>query len=131
MSGVAPVERGLAGRPPRNARAFLERERPVLAARWVRSCRRALRYLNDPKTPIDANWIKLFNSLADRLGHPRVTSQTVDSRSASFSASVAVEALPPAPPGAVSDDEAIDFLERRVLALRAGRAAAESEGTGE
>ena len=122
MSDRAPARMpsGLGGRPPRNARVFLERTRPILVARWVGSCRRALRYLNDPKTPIDANWIRLFNSLADRLGHPRVTSQTVES--ASFSASVHEERVVPAN-GAVTDSDALRYLEARIQTLRASREA--------
>jgi len=79
---------GLAGRPPKNARAFLDRQRPVLAARWVRSCRRALAHLNNPNVPIDGTWVRLFNSLADRLGYARVSEQRVDATSISTSVQV-------------------------------------------
>jgi hypothetical protein len=62
---VAP---GLPGRPPKNAGAFLARMRPRMAAQFVLSMRRAQRWLNDPKTPIDATWVRLFADVADRVG---------------------------------------------------------------
>jgi hypothetical protein len=85
---VQVFQGGLAGRPPKNARAFLDRQRPVLVARWVKSCRRAIAHLNNPSTPIDANWIRLFNSLADRLGYARVSEQRVDATSISTSVQI-------------------------------------------
>lgn len=96
---------GLAGRPPRNARVFLDRQRPILAARWVRASRRALAYLNNPATPIDANWIKLFDTLGDRLGCERRTSQTVTSDSTSVAATV------------VTGEDVLLSLKRRATAL--------------
>ena len=99
---VKPVKTrvlSLAGRPPARASTFLAKSRPILAARWVRSCKRALQHLNDPKAAIDANWIRLFNSLADRIGYARVSEQRVDSTSisatmdsTSFMASLAARA---------------------------------------
>jgi hypothetical protein len=79
LSGKRPTS--LAGAPPKNARVFLDRVRPILAARWVRSARRAAAYLNDPGNPIDALWVKIFDSLGDRVGLLRGTLQTVDATS--------------------------------------------------
>jgi len=92
MTGDMTVVKGsgLVGRPPNNARAFLERSRPVLAARWVRSCKRALAHLNDPSVQINGDWIRLFNSLADRIGYVRVSSQRIESDSTSVSATVSL-----------------------------------------
>lgn len=84
----ASFAKGLAGRPPRDAQVFLARQRAVLAARWVRSCRRALAYLNDPNTKIDRTWIAVFNSVGDRIGAPRKTEQTATATLASVHANV-------------------------------------------
>ena len=84
---------GLAGRPPRNAAVYLARSRPRLAAQWVRSCRRAVRHLNDPSVPIDGTWIRLFNSLADRIGFSRVSEQRVDQTAVSASVNLDADAV--------------------------------------
>ncbi|MEK7317240.1 MAG: hypothetical protein AAB011_13750 [Candidatus Eisenbacteria bacterium] len=118
------LEAGLSGRPPKNASAFLARTRPQLTAAWVRSCRRALKYLNDSANPIDANWIRLFNSMADRLGHPRVTAQTTDVRSSSVTFEAHVDARAERP---VTDRQALAVLEQR---LRLLQAAANAENGG-
>ena len=113
-----PLAAGMAGPPPKSASVFLARNRPILAARWVRSCRRALAHLNDPATPIDANWIRLFNSLADRVGYQRVTAQTTTSETLAVAATF--EAREERAPGAsMGREESIRWLEGRVARFRA------------
>jgi len=43
-------------------------ERTPLFKEWLKAAKRANAYLNDPANPINNTWIRLFNSMADRVG---------------------------------------------------------------
>lgn len=112
----------LAGRLPSSIAS--SRALVVARLRAQRDLRFALarlgKFLRNPETPVDEFYLRAIGQLADRVGMPRATSQVVDT----VSASVTVERREVQVTGGVTSDDALEFVERRVMALKAARAAA-------